>query len=355
MPPRFTTSIPFLNEYVKCFGASPAKNDSSKLQFQSWDYYDPIDFGPSEEIYSKAAALSGANDEIDSVLEYALASYYSKAIINIRPIKAAEMLPENSKVSALRLGMAVLKELTELKFLDPSNTAAIGRYEGMIKFISDKNGVTRAEMQDYLKQGIAEVVREKFSEIHFRLENGSNSYTAALSYDLHTRIYTLSYGGYYTNDIIKVISGNSLDGLLAAMKNSPDFDARGSAFRLVQEKAGNIPAVVYSSWVEKRMTTVDAVQLAADTIANFYISPTNANYDLLVGVFGLFDRSRGVEDPVADAGRDAYSAVIADLNEQLGRKASIDGLNKGTVLAKNAQAYNPDYSIFTVRSDIGGF
>jgi hypothetical protein len=190
-------------------------------------------------------------------------------------------------------------------------------------------------------------VDAEFNKIDFALENGANSYDATLSYNSHTRIYTLSYGGYYTGDVVRKISGIGISGLLVAMKNSPDFDARGSAFSLVQEKAEYIPAVVYASWVEKKMTKVDAVQLVADTISNFYISPTNANYDLLVGVFGLFNRS-GVEDPVARAGKDAYDKSIVMLNAQLGEKSGIDSLSKGAARARAARAQNPDYSVFTI-------
>jgi hypothetical protein len=84
--------------------------------------------------------------------------------------------------------------------LSEQDRNAIGRYEGMIKFISDKNGVSRAEMQDYLKQGIAEVVREKFGSIDFRLEKYQKSYAATLSIDPKTSEYILNYGVYDNNE-----------------------------------------------------------------------------------------------------------------------------------------------------------
>jgi hypothetical protein len=279
----------------------------------------------------------------DTPLEFALLSYYSPEVLSVRPEGADAILPANNpRAAGLKLGSAVLKELAELKFLDPSNTAAVGRYEGMIKFISDRNGVSRADIERHLKQGIAEVVREKFNEIDFYLQKFSGGFNATLSRNPQTKEYTLNYWGHYTGNVVRKISGRDINGLLAAMKNSPDFDTYG--IEQVQAQAELIPAVIYGSWVEKKITNIDAVQLAADTIANFYISPTSANYDLLVGVFGLFNRK--VEDPVAKAGLEAYRDAIVALNEPLGRKADTDGLNKGTVLARDARAYNPDYAIF---------
>jgi hypothetical protein len=115
--------------------------------------------------YDRFANLGGRyTDEVDTPLEFALLSYYSQPVINIRPIEAKNILPANNpRAAGLKLGSAVLKELAEIRFLDPSNTAAVGRYEGMINFISDRNGVSRAEIEDYLKQGIAAEVDRQFS------------------------------------------------------------------------------------------------------------------------------------------------------------------------------------------------
>jgi hypothetical protein len=308
-------------------------------------YLNPV----SDDDFYRFSVLSKATDDIDTDLEFILLSYYSQPVVNIRPIEAQNMLPANNpRAAGLKLGAAVLKELAELKFLDPSNTAAAGRYEGMIKFISDKNGVSRAEMQDYLRQGIAAVVREKFNEVSFYLQKYSGGFNATLGRDPKTDEYTLTYWGHYTGNVVKTISGNGLDGLLSAMKNTPDFDVMG--INLVKEKAEHIPAVVYGSWIDKKLTTVDAVKLAADTVAGFYLNPSRENYDLLVGMFGLFDHKGG--DPVAKAGWDAYDKSLAALNAQVREKAGIDSLSKGAALARAMLARNPDYGVFTASSAI---
>jgi hypothetical protein len=147
-----------LNSYASYFGFA-----DGKIKITS-RYITSAPIGDSE----KFGAL-GSHAPVDTPLEFALLSYYSQPVVNIRPAEADRILPANDPtLSGKKLGAAVLKELTELKSLDPSNTAAIGRYEGMIKFISDKNGVSRAEIESYYRQGmrpfITEVVTEKLNE-----------------------------------------------------------------------------------------------------------------------------------------------------------------------------------------------
>jgi hypothetical protein len=155
-----STGVSLLNlkEYSSCFLNGDTNMMSRKYTRMA-----------TREDYNKIAVLSGNNEIVDTPLEIALLSTCA-GVIDIRPIEAQNMLPANNpRAAGLKLGSAVLKELAELKFLDPSNTAAIGRYEGMIKFISGKNGVSRAEMQDYLRQGIAAVVDEEFNKISFMI------------------------------------------------------------------------------------------------------------------------------------------------------------------------------------------
>jgi hypothetical protein len=300
----------------------------------------------------KIASLDGNDKSLDTPLEIALLSTCT-GVVDIRPLEASNILG-NAKRADLKLGAAVLKEMQELRFLasaplSEQNRNTLGHYEGMLKFITDRGNVSRAEIESYLKRGIAEVTREKFNEIDFTLENYSNSYDATLSYNPQTGVYTLSYGGYYTGNVVRKISGTGVAGLLAAMKNNPDFDVRGSAFKLVQEKANHIPALVYESWVDKGLTKVDAVGLAAKTIADYYLNPTDTNYNLLLGIVGLYRRR--VEDPVAKAGHDAYISTLKELNETLGDKANGEGFAKSAALSRAAIARNPDYGVFTMLSE----
>jgi hypothetical protein len=65
-------------------------------------------------------------------------------------------------------------------------------------------------------------------------------------------------------------------------------------------------------------------------------------------MFGLFNRSEGVDDPVAKAGDDAYGKALSALNGQLKGKVGRDSLSKGTALARAARARNPAYAVFAI-------
>jgi hypothetical protein len=124
----------------------------------------------------------------------------------------------------------------------------------------------------------------------------------------------------------------------------------------VEREAGYIPAVVYSNWVEKRMTAVDAVQLAADTVANFYVDPSNRNYNLLSGIYALIltnIKASGGNDLLAQAADDSYSKALNNLNETLWHKVYLYTDRSYGSLARNAIAVDSRYSIFTMRPGDG--
>jgi hypothetical protein len=193
----------------------------------------------------------------DTPLEFALLSYYSQPIINIRPVEADRILPANDpKLSGKKLGAAVLKELTELKFLDPSNTAAIGRYEGMLKFISDKNGVSRAEIESYYRQGIgvlvAETVDAEFNKNYFGF------------------VPSIVYAEWKQKGI-----------------------TRG----------------------------VDAIALIKEVITDFYISPTQDNYRKLLGISARMSKLVVEnKDNFAESAGLAFTGVLDNFNKELSYK-----------------------------------
>jgi hypothetical protein len=89
-------------------------------------------------------------------------------------------------------------------------------------------------------------------------------------------------------------------------------------------------------------------------VANFYLNPTQENYNLLASVYGQFRRERNVQDPVAEAGRNAYDNLLSDLNKTIRDRAYDDNILRGAALSRYAIAHNPDYNVFTVLSGIGG-
>jgi hypothetical protein len=235
--------------------------------------------------------------------------------------------------------------------LSEQNRNTLGRYEGMLKFITDRGNVSRAEIVRFFRDGIYALTAEKFNSIDFELRKYQKSYSATLSIDPKTSEYILNYGVYDNNE--KKMSERDLKSLLTAMKGNTDFDAR--SIEQVETMAGLIPAVVYRSWTDIGLTKVDAVSLAAKTIADYYLNPTEANYNLVVGVFGLFNRKQGVNDPVANAGRRAYDNLLIDLNKDLRDRAYDDNILRGAALGQAAQARNPDYGVFTAQPGVGGY
>jgi hypothetical protein len=87
----------------------------------------------------------------------ALLSYYSPSVVNIRPAQAAEMLPANNpKLSGQKLGAALYQYIQVLRFF--GDTAALGRYESMLKFVQDRNSVTRTEIETYYRNNIRALI-----------------------------------------------------------------------------------------------------------------------------------------------------------------------------------------------------
>jgi hypothetical protein len=66
--------------------------------------------------------------------------------------------------TALQFGAMASKTLAEIRFLDPQNSAALRRGEALLQSVASKGGVSRADMQDYLRQGIAAVVDKYYNQ-----------------------------------------------------------------------------------------------------------------------------------------------------------------------------------------------
>ncbi|GBR74756.1 hypothetical protein NO1_1881 [Candidatus Termititenax aidoneus] len=344
-----TGSVPDLNRYADCFAeAPPTRPNTVNMPLK---YFLPM---RKEDIYVKSAALGGNENTIDSVLEFAIASYHSPAVVSLRPPEAAALLPENSKTSALKLGMAVLKELTEIRFLDPSNTAAVGRYEGMIKFISDKNGVSRAEIDAYYRQGIgaliAEAVNAEFSKVSFMLDR---KYNTTLTRNSQTGQYTLSYERPSIENDDKKITATSLDDLRAKMTASRDFTADGINLA-VNEKAGYIPAVVYDNWQIGITNGVNGLALVKETITNFYLNPTQNNYRALLGIFSRYAfLTSSIQDPFAEAADWSLSRTMSTLNHSVYSKI-VDDLAHSDIRALARIPADSRYNVFSIPAGIGG-
>ncbi|MCL1813956.1 MAG: hypothetical protein FWG29_10620 [Treponema sp.] len=218
----------------------------------------------------------GGEQGIDTPLEFALLSYYSDPVKKIRPVEADKILPaDNPRLSGLKLGAATYKELVEIRYLDPRNTDRIGRYEEMLRFISSKSNVTRAEIETYYRDNIrafiAEVVDEEFGKISFTSGSPTGGYNAVLMRNPQNGHYTLRYTDARNNT--KELSANSLDALKTAMaRNTAEFNQNG--VNTVSTQNALIPAV---SNIGRQST--EPTVLITNILTGLYTATTTAERD----------------------------------------------------------------------------
>jgi hypothetical protein len=192
-------------------------------------------------------------------LEIALVSYYT-SVITARPPAADAILPKADPALAdKKLGAAVLQELQILRFL--GNTAAVGRYEGMLKFITDRGNVSRTQIEGFYRQNvgayISEVVDEKFGEAQ-----------------RHGIVPKAVYADWKQKGV-----------------------ARGA----------------------------DALQLVKDSLTAFFKDPNDANYRALLGIEARYtDLISKAGDELALSANGAYTDTLRALNEGLLRKVYDD-------------------------------
>jgi hypothetical protein len=263
----------------------------------------------SDEDKIRLRGLGGDPEVIDTPLEIALLSNCA-GVVDIRPVEADAILPANNpRAAGLKLGSAVLKELTELKFLDPNNRAAIGRYEGMLHFISGRNGVSGAEIESYYRQGIgaliAAEVDAQFNRVSFRLDWYNASFTRT-----NGNQYILRYED--VNDIVKELPPASLETLLAEMRNNRT-EFKSNAVDTVRSQAALIPAVALGG------QSLDDIKVI---LTNFYTTPNSGTYNAVREVYSLFHVR--VMQAIFNTAAGSYLNTIETLNRELARKVARD-------------------------------
>jgi hypothetical protein len=292
----------------------------------------------SSEDKGKLRNLGGDPEVIDTPLEIALLSTCA-GVVDVRPVEASNMLG-TAKQADLKLGSAVLKELTELKFLDPNNRDAVGRYEGIIKFITDRGNVSRAEIESYYRQGIgsliAEAVNAEFNKVRFGLGDPYTTtgkyYNATLTRDTQNK-YVLSYEGYFAGiKQTKQITAPSLRALLTEMQsgaNRADFDQ--NCINQVNAQNANIPAI----FLER--TGKDPRADLAAILTAFYLNPANQTvYGTMRDVNVYYTVARNISRDATEATlcritQNAYLNAIAVLNLDLCKRVEADSQGRTSV------------------------
>jgi len=223
---------------------------------------------------------------------------------------------------------AMYMEIAVNRFLGKSDVVA--KYENWLKTVSDKNKVSRAEIEKFYRDNvrslIAAVVDEEFNKVSFVIENFSaNSkiaYNAILNRYPQNGQYTLSYERPSVDNDDKTLTAPSLEALSSTMRNSGDFVP--DAINTVRAQAALIPAVVYADWKTKGVAGgVDGMALIKEAWTNFYLDPKDNTYLAVYGIQlrykALLDTAltRRDEDIFADVALQSYKNLFRSLNPEL--------------------------------------
>jgi hypothetical protein len=157
-------SVLNVNNYVSYFGAKRTGSRSNTLSI-------PIKYTEqvSDDDFYKFSNLSGDLEDVDTELEFALLSYYSQPVVNIRPVDAQTMLPARNKTSEIQLAAWAAIELAVLRFTNPGSPS-IGKYEGILHFIkgrqteSTSDDITQNEINAAVQQIVAATVDAEFKK-----------------------------------------------------------------------------------------------------------------------------------------------------------------------------------------------
>jgi len=292
----------FLNPY-KYFTAFPMKTgDNLSNNAFVW--------AADRDTYDIIAGLTGKDDIIDSYLEFALLSFYSPAVMKLRPVGANTILPaNNTRSAALKLGSAVYRELMEINYFDANNTEAIERYENMLQFICEKNSLTRQLIENYyranIKSFITEVVNDEFNRISFSLVNLAEGrrYFISLIRNPQNGRYTMYYEVPAVVTTVKTVAAAARETLINELRRKP-AEFSPSDVEFIRSQALMIPAVAFPAAV-----STDVI----NTVTAFYTNLNKDTYNaLLVKWKDLFEQEERGQIAAL-----SYSRALAYLNDGL--------------------------------------
>jgi hypothetical protein len=181
----------------------------------------------------------------------------------------------------------------------------------MLKFITDKQKITQAEISASLRASIHAVVDAEFNRVGFSFENASHTkgYNAVLTRNAQNQ-YILSYEGYFGGKTWtkKELTALSLEALLVAMRgNTADFDQ--SCIDNVRAQAALMPAVVYESRKDTSLVSVKSI------LTSFYANPSQGTYNKLKELYATYSVTNN--DPMFKAMFDSFEGTVSSLNRDL--------------------------------------
>jgi hypothetical protein len=280
--------------------------------------------------------LAGNEVQIDTPLEFALLSYYSQPVLNIRPAEANRMIG-TPRQADLKLGAAVFQEIQILRFL--GDTAAVNRHEAVLSFITGRGNATRTEIETYYRNGIrgliAGIVDEEFNSISFTIRDNavSRTYTAVLTRNPQNGEYTLSYARPEVQNSGKELSAPSLEALLLKMRNDNEYknDFSQSGIDTVRAQAALIPAVALSDAALAEITNI---------ITRFYTEPNQSTYTAVVEAYKIIDQALlNTSNLKYSHVSNSYERMLSMLNRDFAQKVFVDErtLRSITILTRDQQ------------------
>jgi TPR repeat protein len=215
----------------------------------------------------------------------------------------------DSRDSRLCAGAAAYMAMQASKFLGKSDAS---RYETMLKYIQDRDGVTRKEIMDYMTQGISAAVDEQFNQISWLL---GNAYNAVLTKTADNK-YRLSYEGDFNRDgtlSTRTVKVSSLEAL-------PSADFTPADIAAVRAQAANMPAAKLD---------VDSLSDVKIILTSFYTNPNNITYTMMMEVYKLYN-SMDIKTRLQTGDETfmkisaSYANTLSALNEVLAKKIFAD-------------------------------
>jgi hypothetical protein len=232
----------------------------------------------------------------------------------------------------------------------------VGRHEGIIKFITDRGNVTRAEIESYYRQGIgsliATAVDTEFNKIQFLMRTPTAyEYDVTLTRNPQTGHYKLSYID--AKNITKELSATSLEALSSAMsRNLAEFNQ--NSINDIRWQATIIPAVVFDGWKNTTPSMVNPYELLTRALTNFYITPNETNYSVVRGILARAQLAAFTDgDGFTASMLASMDSTLRFFSQELNYKTNMDISTTSKMIAAADIPDEPQYGIFTLTKAAG--
>jgi tetratricopeptide (TPR) repeat protein len=251
---------------------------------------------------------------------------------------------------------AIFMEAGINRFL--GKTEAVAKNENWLKTVCDKNKVSRQEVEKFYRDNarglVSAIVNDEFNCISFELVNSSTvpqSFDFFLMKNPQNGQYNLFYKSEYTQNQTRNIAGNSFDDIVREMRNGKNMsDFNQKMIDDIRSYSSLIPAITYAEWKQKNVVGgVDALALITETLTNFCLDPTRANYDKAAGIYARY-LILGLEgnDQFAKHAANSLFSTFTILNYDLSLKINNDlstPAQRGSV--SNVLGRDDRYKIFS--------